>query len=146
MKLQKFFAHSLVLSLFAIPLIVSGAEVDARLVPCGGQPGTKFIDASGATLPADHPCEFTDMMLMVNKIISFILWDLLLPLMALAFMVIGGKLVLFQDKPKAISEAKSSLESMMIGIAIILSAFVGIKFFLAQFLNTDKGFTMFLLN
>lgn len=127
MKLQKIWTHSLVLGLLVLP-VTAGA---AGLVPCGGagEPG----------------CDFNQLLVMVNTIVHFILFDLAIPLAAFGFMWAGASLVLNQEKEHAWSEAKERFQNIGLGFLIILAAFVGIKFVLAQFLNTDAGFTTFLL-
>ena len=113
-----------------LPFIVSASG----LVPCGG----------GGT-PPEPPCDFSQLMVMANKIISFIIYGVAVPLAALGFMWAGADLVLNQNKEGAWSTAKERFGDIAIGFFVILGAFLLIKFILYQFLNTGAGFTLFLI-
>lgn len=123
------------------PLMVSSAG----LVPCGGPAGDMYTDNQGNMQDASHPCGFDDIIIMANTIIHFIMYDVIVPLIAIAFMYVGGRLVLFTEKESEWSKAKESFKNIGIGIFIVLGSFLLIKFILFQFLNTDAGFTLFLL-
>lgn len=106
---------------FILPLVGS-AQIG---IPCNG---------------AD--CGFNDLIVLANNIVKFIVFQVSVPLAALGFMVVGARLVLNQDKDGAWSEAKQSFEMIAKGFAIILAAFLLVKFVLSAFLST--GFTNFL--
>lgn len=129
MKSTTIFAYGLVFSLFAFPVVASAAG----LVPCGG----------GGTEPE---CDFEQLILMVNGLIKFVLFTLAVPIAALAFMWAGASLVLQQDKQHAWTEAKERFQNIAIGFAIIMAAFIGIKFILYTFLETEQyDFVRFLI-
>ena len=129
MKSTTIFAHGLVFSLFALPVVASAAG----LVPCGG----------GGVEPE---CDFNQLILMVNGLIKFVLFKLAVPIAALAFMWAGASLVLQQDKHHAWTEAKERFANIAIGFIIIMVAFIGIKFVLFTFLTEEqKNFLPFLM-
>lgn len=113
--------------IIGMPILASAAG----LVPCEGTP--------------ESPCNFNQLMTMVNKIIRFLFIDVALPLTAISFMYIGGRLVLYQDKQGEWKKAKDAFEDIGVGFGIMIGAFVLIKFVLSQFLAT--GFSVdFLIN
>lgn len=105
-----------------LPIIASAAG----LVPCGGD--------------GEPLCDFNQLMTMVNKIIHFLFYDVAIPLTAISFMYIGGRLVLYQDKAGEWKKAKDAFENIGMGFGIMIGAFVLIKFVLSQFLAT--GFSI----
>ncbi len=88
-------------------------------------------------VPCENDCDFNQLMIMANRIINFLLYSVMVPLIALGFMYVGARLVLFQEKEAEWTKAKESFLVMAQGVFIIISAFILIKFVLFQFLNTD---------
>ncbi len=131
--------------ILSAPLLTIAAEMkgEMKLVPCGGAAGDKYTDSKGTKVPADHECGFNDLVIIANNIIDFLIYKIVVPLIAVAFMAIGANLVLNQNKETARSEAKNQIENMARGIFWILASFLLIKFILSEFLS--KGFTLFLL-
>ena len=99
------------------------AQIDARtdcptegLVPCG-------TDAC--------PCEFCDIFVLINKILSFVL-NTLVPAIAVLFLIFGGLYMLFaRGNPGTLGQAKSILTAVVIGIVIIFIAWVALNTFLS---------------
>ncbi|MBI5798653.1 MAG: hypothetical protein HZB10_01855 [Candidatus Yonathbacteria bacterium] len=118
----------------------------ASLIPCGQPAGTPDVVLGNTSYPTTNECGFADLLLLVNIIIHFLMFDVIVPLTALGFVWAGGSLILNQNKEGAWSEAKERFADIGTGIAIILGAYVLIKVILANFLRTDAGFTNFLLN
>lgn len=101
---------------------------------------------SAIVAPCNGPdCDFNKLMDLGNNIIRFLMIDVAVPLATLGIMFTGAKLVLNQNKEHAWSEAKENFGNILMGFAIILGAYVLIKVVLYNFLNTDAGFTLFLL-
>ena len=109
------------------PLLVSGAG----LIPCGDK--------------GEPACGFEDLIKLANNVVNFLIYKVVIPPTALAFMVIGGNFALNPNKEDVKTDTKKKLKDMMWGIFWILAAFVLVKAFLFVFLNTDAGFTSFLL-
>lgn len=135
---QKFGAMLVTGFIFSIPLFVSAAG----LVPCGDSASV----VNGVQIPAQPPCDFNFLIKMANNIIHFLIYDVFVPLSALMIMYAGGRLALMPNKEEERNKAKEIFKNIGIGIAIMIGAFVLIKFVLYQFLNTDAGFTLFLIN
>ena len=118
-----------IFALLAIPTFV----MSAGLVPCGSGGG-------------EPECDFNQLVVMTNNIIKFLLFSVAIPLAALGFMIAGAMLVLNQNKEGAWTEARGRFESIGMGFFIILGSFLLVKLVLFAFLNTDAGFTSFLLS
>lgn len=121
---KKIITSFLLLAVFVLPL-VTAAQVG---IPCNGP-----------------DCTFDSFIMLINNVVKFLMFSVAVPLAAIGFMFVGSKLVLNRDKEGAWSEAKESFTNIIIGFLIMLGSFVLIKFILLQFLNTDQGFTLFLL-
>ena len=97
-------------------------------------------------IPCDGAdCGFDDLITLANNLIQFLVFTVAVPLAATGFMMVGARLVLKQNKEGAWSEAKQSFGLIAMGFGIILAAFLLVKMVLFAFLNTDAGFTSFLL-
>lgn len=113
--------------LFLLPTFAGAAG----LVPCGDK--------------GEAQCGFNDLIKLANEVVNFLVYGVCIPLAALGFAWAGGSLVIFRDKEGAWTEAKGRFEYIGLGFFWILAAFVMVKAFLYAFLNTDAGFTAFLL-
>lgn len=112
----------------SIPLLTFGAT---GLVPCDGG--------------GDNPCDFNQLIIMANNIIKFLLFDVAIPLAVLGFMFAGAMLVIGSNKEGEWTKAKERFENIGIGFFIILGSFIFVKLVLYSFLNTEAGFSAFLL-
>lgn len=93
--------------LLSLPLVVS-----AQLVPCGG---------------AGDPCEFSDLITLINNIINFLLFYLLMPLAAIMFAAAGFMIVTAGGDSGKISQAKEIFGSVLKGILIAFTAWLIVK-------------------
>lgn len=118
---QRTGAAVLSFAVLVVPMI-AGAQ---SLIPCGGK--------------GQDPCEFKHLIILANKIISFLMYSVAVPLAALGFMWAGGNLVLNQNKEGAWNDAKSSFGDIGMGFGIMLGAFVLIKFILFAFLSDEQA-------
>lgn len=130
--MKKTFPSILAFTIFTIPLVVS-----AQLgIPCGSD-----------TPPADHPCGFNDLLILVNNIIDFIIYYIAVPLAALGFMAVGARLVLMPNKEGEWTHAKGVFWDIGMGFGIILGAYVLIKMVLFAFLSEEQiNFMRFILD
>lgn len=114
---QKTFATILSASIFAVPLFAV-AQVG---IPCNGP-----------------DCTFNSLIILVNNIIKFLMFKVAVPLAALGFMWMGGKLVINQDKEGARNEAKQGFGLIITGFLIMLGAYVLIKTILFTFITDEQ--------
>lgn len=137
---QKIGATILSLAVLMLPMMAYGSG----LIPCGDPVGDPV--GSIAVPPSDHPCGFEDLLVLTNNIIHFLMFDVAIPLAALGFMYAGARLVLFQEKEGEWAKAKEIFGDMALGFAYMLGGYLLIKTVIYAFLNTDAGYTTFLIN
>lgn len=126
---QKKAAAILSFVILIVPAIASGIT----LIPCENK-----VVAGKVT----DSCGFDDIMKLANNIVRFLMIDIVMPLIAIGFMYIGARLILYQNKKAEWDAAKGSFENLAIGFGYILGFYVLVKFVLSQFLKED--FTTFL--
>ena len=101
------------------------AQTQAGIVPCGlseddpDQPGDQTV-----------PCQFCHFFVMLDRIIDFVLLNIV-PLLATLVLVIGG-IMLFTagGSPETLNRAKSLISAAVFGLLIIYSAWLIIGLFL----------------
>jgi hypothetical protein len=89
-----------------------------------------FIGCNEETKPDGtfvNPCGFDDLMLQINKFISFLIFDLAMPLAAIAFCYAGFLFMTSGSNPGNIEKAKSIFKSVLIGFVIALAAYLIVK-------------------
>ena len=97
------------------------------LVPCG-----KSCDDPNTDWNECDPCTFCHLFLMFNIIIKFVM-SKLVPILAVLMLIIGGIMYFFAGaSPQALSQAKSIITSVAIGLAIIFCAWIIINTVLVQ--------------
>ncbi|MBP6912280.1 MAG: hypothetical protein KBB88_03730 [Candidatus Pacebacteria bacterium] len=107
-----FFSCMLFLGLVSFtPLSAQGAG----LVPCGG------YTTEGE---AEESCNFTFFMEMLNGIISFLLFDLAMPLAALMFAYAGFLYLTSGVKPEQREKAKKLIGNIITGLVLALAAWL----------------------
>ena len=130
MQNSKFKIQSLSVIVFLVVsfLFLIPTQIQAGLVPCGASqndPDTLGINES-------DPCEFCHIFVLINKIISFILTRLV-PIAAGLMLIIGGFYFLIAGPdPGKVSQARSIIFAVVIGIVVVFAAWV----FLNTFLTT----------
>ena len=130
-------ASLLAATIFIMPTIAFSAS----LIPCGDPIVNGIITAS------THPCDFNDLIVLMNTIVHFLIFDVVVPLVALGFMFIGANFVLNQDKESARSAAKKQLGSIVTGIFWIIASYLIVKTALFALLSNDQiTFMKFILD
>lgn len=104
------------LTVFLI-LVIPAFSFGAGLVPCG----------SASDPLTDHPCEFKDVLTLINKVIKFILFDLVVPIAAIMFFYAGFKMVTSGGSTEARSKAKNVFSNTVFGLVIAVGAWLIIR-------------------
>ncbi|MBI2577629.1 MAG: hypothetical protein HYV77_02165 [Candidatus Wildermuthbacteria bacterium] len=118
-------------------LAPQGAEAQERLIPCG------FDENNDGNLDATEACGFCDIFQLINNLIKFFLVPTIngpnngfaiVPLIATLLFVVGGFFYLVSPtNPSLQTKAKDIMVSVVIGLAIVYSAWVVIDFLLSAF-------------
>lgn len=99
------------LALLSIPAVASAAG----LVKCG--------------LAANDECGLSDFILLINDVISYAIM-LALVVAGVMIMVAGFKMVTAAGDPGKIKDARGTITQVLIGVFVLLAAFLIIKFLL----------------
>lgn len=84
-------------------------------------------DATGTFIGFKDPCDFNFFMLQVNKLISFLLFDLAMPLAAICFAYAGFLYMSSGGSGEQISKAKGIFKNVLFGFVIALAAWLLVK-------------------
>ncbi len=109
----------------ATPNIDESKPCPQPLVPCG-----QSCDLPGTPAIEDASCTFCNFFALIDNILDFIIFKLLLPVAALMLIIGGFFLLIAGGAQKHFSQAKSILTAAAIGLVIIFVAFIFIGTFL----------------
>lgn len=118
-----------IMAIFGIPLLTfaqANPTPGILGIPCGDK--------------ETHACGFNDLITLVNRIVHFLIYYIIVPLIAVAFMIVGANFVLNPNKESAKTAAKGQMEMIAYGIFWILAGFLLVKTVLFAFLS-DKQIT-----
>ncbi len=105
--------------LSAFYLLLTTISAQAALVPCG--PG----------IPGKEICKFCDLLILVNKIINFALYNIAIPLVVV-FIVWGGLTIMTAgDSTEKVAQGRKMIQSAIIGVFIALGAWMIINMVLS---------------
>ena len=113
MKFSKLLIIIILINLFLIPSFI---YADLPLVPCGGlnQPS----------------CQFCHIFVMLDRIIDFVLFNIVFPVAVLLIVIGGIKYIFSSGNPGTIKQANSILFSTTVGLIIIFSSWLIISEFM----------------
>lgn len=94
------------------------------LVPSCGKVVTS---SDGKTSSITNPCNFDYFMLLVNNMITFLLFYLATPLAAIAFCYAGALLLFSGGNSEKMTKAKHIIKNVLIGYLLALAAWLIIK-------------------
>jgi len=114
--MKKFAIHFLIFLMLAMPLVSSAA-----LIPCGRSPGP------GVDPATTHPCEFNDVMALINTVIRFVLFNLAVPIAAIMFFYAGFELVTSGGSTEKRGIAKKVFTNAVVGLVIAAGAWLIIR-------------------
>lgn len=131
--MKKILIFIFVFIIIAAPVLsLAQTNTSQGLIPCGRSLGPN-VD-----LNTTNPCNFTDFLNLIDKIIKFILYYLVLPIAAIMFFYAGFKLVTSGGSSEAKTQAKNIFTNAVIGLAIAAGAWLIIKTILS-ILNPTAG-------
>lgn len=92
------------------------------LVPCNGN--TTSVTNSDGTITAPIPCDFNAFMTLINNVIHFILFYLVIPIAAIMFFYAGFELVTSGGSTEKRGVAKKVFTNAVIGLVIAAGAWL----------------------
>lgn len=111
---KKFLTHLFIFLILIIP-VISFAEqspTTSGLVPCDN---------------TTTKCDFNQLMNLVNKVIKFVLYDMVVPIAAIMFAYAGFELVTSGGSTEKRATAKNVFTNALIGLVIAVGAFILIR-------------------
>lgn len=124
-KITKFLIFISILSVFLLPVLSFGAD----LIPCG-------------TTANPTSCGFNELMTLVNNVVKFILFDMVVPIAAIMFAYAGILLIFSGGDTGKRSKAKSIFINVAIGFIIAVAAWLIVEFVL-NLLGYNQAFDWF---
>lgn len=126
-KIKKFLINTLTF-IFVFSVLVAPGISSAQLkslIPCSGTTtkGAEAVTEAGV-------CDFNALMKLVDTVIKFILYKMVLPISAIMFAYAGFLLVTAQGG-EAKGKAKSIFTNVVLGLVIALAAFLIVRLILA---------------
>lgn len=111
-KKSKFLIILLVLAVFSVPVFSFAAQnpPSANLVPCG--------------TPGANSCGFNDLFTLVNNVINFVLYSMVIPIAAIMFAYAGFELVTSGGSTEKRGIAKKVFTNAVIGLIISAAAWL----------------------
>jgi hypothetical protein len=97
---------------------VSGEEFEGGLITCDG---------------IEEECDFEKLLLAVNKIIQFIVFVIGIPIVTLIFAYAGFLMVTSGGNPSKKDEAKSLIGNAVVGLIVLLGAWIIVRTVLVVF-------------
>ncbi|MFA6177614.1 MAG: hypothetical protein WC694_01835 [Candidatus Paceibacterota bacterium] len=112
-KTKKNIISFLIFLILIIPVISLASADGLGLVPCDNS--------------AENLCDFNAFMALINKVIKFILFDLVIPISAIMFAYAGFLMVTSGGSTEAKNRMKSVFTNTVLGLIIALAAFIIIR-------------------
>lgn len=107
---------------------IGHAEAVTKLIPCGEMQGT----GDDATL---KECTFNDLLILFRNVVDYVGKYLVLPGATISLAIVGWKLMTSADNSGERTKAKSSALKVVIGIVVILAAWLIVRTVLKVFLT-----------
>lgn len=129
-----------ILVLIIMPMVLSPVMAlaqEAGLVPCGQAAN----DGQGGIA---NPCKFQHVLVLINKVVRFVLFKLVVPIAAIAFAWAGFLLLFSGGNSSQKEKAKKIFWSVLLGLAVAVAAWLIVYTVLNilgyQGVATDFGF------
>ena len=142
-KAKNFLIPSLIfLSIFLMLIMPALSSADG-LVPCNNNSATITpTDGSAPIVPT--PCNFNALLALVNGVINFILYSMVIPIAAIMFAYAGFTMVTAGgEAAHARTKAKEIFSNTVIGLIIAMAAWLIVKLILINILHYNGAWIGF---
>ncbi len=120
MKNLKIFIFSILIVFSILPVFSFAANT--ALVPCNNNT-QDTVDSQGNPVKA-APCDFNAFMILINKVVKFILFDMAIPISAIMFAYAGFLMVTSGGSSEAKTKAKHIFTNVALGLIIAIAAWL----------------------
>lgn len=93
--------------------------------------------AEGSLVPCTNKCGLRDVFVLLNNVLKFVISKLLIPLFVVMIMFIGYQYLMAQGRPGMHAKLKKMLWHMVIGLVLILGAWLIVKTLLSSIGYSD---------
>jgi len=133
------FIIALIIVFSPIPAIVNVAHAEGGIVPsCNTGPLVLKLDSKNEPIRDSkgqltnekgfkNPCDFDDVMFLINNIIEFLLFYLATPLAAIALCYAGFLLLFSGGSSEKVTKAKKIIKNVIIGYILALAGWLIVK-------------------
>ncbi|MBP6857775.1 MAG: hypothetical protein KBC11_01080 [Candidatus Pacebacteria bacterium] len=112
---------------------------------CIAPEGTEGSDISNSNLISCYNyCTFSDVLRTINNFITFLITTLFIPTLVLLFMYAGFKYITAQGNPSKVANLKKMLMNIVIGMLLILCAWLIVKVILTTLVKNEDSALQFL--
>lgn len=119
-KIKKLIIYNLAFIIIFLLFVMPTLSLADSLVPCNNTAGENGV--------IDKPCDFDALMNLVNIVIHFILFDMVVPIAAIMFVYAGILMVTAGGEAAgARTKAKSIFTNVVLGLIIAIAAFLIIR-------------------
>ena len=130
--MKKFFAHSILISMLVLSI---GLQVHTTHVfAAGDSSATNLIVCDGGK---DDPCTFNKLIELANHAFNFMVYKVGLPLAGIFILFAGFNYMMSKGNPGEITKATNRLLNILLGLAIMLTAWIIVKTLLTWLGCTD---------
>ena len=130
--MKKILTHGIVISMFAV---VCGFGIySTQVFAAGDSSATNLIVCDGG---ASDPCTFNKLIELANHAFNFAVYKVGLPLAGIFILFAGFSYMTSQGNPGEIKKATSRLLNILLGLAIMLTAWIIVKTILTWLGCTD---------
>ncbi|HTE49056.1 MAG TPA: hypothetical protein VK675_04070 [Candidatus Paceibacterota bacterium] len=139
--MSKFITFIFILLMLITPVFSSAqTNTSQGLVPCGKvTPSATTVNGVAYKAGEVVQCGFNDLMTLINTVIKFILFDLVVPIAAIMFFYAGFELVTSGGSTEKRGVAKKVFTNAAIGLVIAAAAWLIVKTILSILGYKDIG-------
>lgn len=103
---------------------------------------TSDLPPAGRLIPCTNKCSFPDIIKIINNVITFLITTVFLPLFVLIIIYAGYQYLTAQGNPSKVANVKKLLLNVVIGLVIILTAWLIVRVFF-QTIGVTEGLLFF---
>ena len=114
-----------------VPVAQTQTELDAASIAADKE--------GNGIVPCHNTCDFNDVLVLINNVITFLVTNLFIPLVILMFMYAGYQYIAAQGVPAKKANVKSMLIHMVVGMLFVLCSWLIVKTVLNILLRDPTG-------
>jgi hypothetical protein len=137
---MKYFFYTL--CLFALVLLLSvqtDAQTAAGTTPTPAFRVTETRTPGAGLVPCTDGCGFSDVFILINNVITFLITELFIPLLVLMCMYAGYTYIAARGNPAKVANVKKMMMHIVVGMILVLCSWLLVKTVLGILVRSDWG-------